>query len=284
MFIAKLAFVFVLFNFLAACSENNKNTTIRVSFLPDSSKSQLDKRYNALLNYVAEKTGLRFEIIYANSYQDLYDKFLNKEIDLANFGGVTYVKAHLKAKGEALIFRDVDERFYSVVIVKKTHPAKTLADLKDTYFSFGAKLSTSGHLMPRYFFSQLNIEPETFFKKISYSGSHYNTAKLVTEGKVSAGSANAEIINRMLSDGRINKNSIRILWTSPPYPDYVWTVQANISDETKNKIRDAFLSLSQNNPEHSKILKDVGAKYFLPATHENFVTLEDILKKSELLK
>lgn len=137
--------------------------------------------------------------------------------------------------------------------------------------------------MPRYFFSQLSMKPETFFKKISYSGSHYDTARLVAEGKVSAGAANAEVINRLLADGRVDKNSIRVLWTSPPYPDYVWTVQPNISDEIKNKIRDAFLSLSLNNPEHSKILKDVGAKYFLPATHENFVTLEDILKKSKLL-
>lgn len=152
MFIAKIAIVFVLFNLLAACSENSKNTIIRVSFLPDSSKNQLDKRYNALLDYVGKKTGLRFELIYAKSYQDLYDKFLNKEIDFANFGGFTYVKAHINAKAEPLIFRDVDERFYSVVIVKKTYPAKTLSDLKDTHFSFGAKLSTSGHLMPRYFF------------------------------------------------------------------------------------------------------------------------------------
>ncbi len=284
MFIAKIAFVFVLFNFLAACSDNNKNTTIRVSFLPDTSINQLDKRYNALIDYVSKQTGLHFELIYAKSYQDLYDKFLNKEIDLANFGGITYIKAHSNAKAEPLIFRDVDERFYSVVIVKNNHPAKTLSDLKNTHFSFGAKLSTSGHFMPRYFFSQLNMEPETFFKKVTYSGSHYDTAKLVAEGKVSAGSANAEIINKLLRDGRVDKNSIRVLWTSPPYPDYVWAVQPHIPDNVKNKIREAFLSLSLNNPEHSKILNDVGAKYFLPATHENFVILEDIYNKSKMLK
>ena len=277
--IISLLFLFCL---LIACSENNKLTTLKVSLLPDTSKEQILQRYVPLLDYVTEKTGLRFELVLVDSYQDLYDKFINKEIDFAYFGGYTYVKAHLNGDAEPLIFRDTDERFYSVVLVNKDHPAKTLSDLKNTDFSFGSKLSTSGHLMPRYFFSKLKINPETFFNKVSYSGSHINTATMVKNNEVAAGVANAEIINRMFNDGRLNNNSVRILWTSPPFPDYVWAIQPAIPNATKNDIREAFLSLSPANKEQAEILKNVGAKHFLPATHENFVLLEYTVKKLNL--
>ena len=280
----KITYIFILFNLLVACTESNKNPTIRVSFLPDTNKEQIDKRNKPLLQYITEKTGTQFQIIYADSYTDIYEKFINKEIDLAYFGGYTYVKAHKTSHAEPLIFRDVDERFHSIVLINNNHPAKKLSDLKNTSFTFGAKLSTSGHLMPRYFFSLSNINPESFFSKLSYSGSHQKTALMVQNNEVTAGVANAEIIQRMFKDSSLNKQKVRILWTSPPFPDYVWAIQPNVPNKTKNKIREAFLSLDKNNSEHAKILKNIGAQYFLSATHENFTVLEDTIKKLNLLK
>ena len=273
----------LLFSLFVACSDENNKPTIRVSLLPDTSKEQLISRYVPLLDYITEKTGTHFELVLVDSYKDLYNKFKNKEVDLAYFGGYTYVKARLTSQAEPLIFRDTDERFYSVILVKKNNPAKTLHDLKNTDFSFGSKLSTSGHLMPRYFFSKQKIEPESFFKNIIYSGAHDKTAQLVNSNKVTAGVANAEIVKRMFNDGRLNKKSVRILWTSPPYPDYVWAIQPYIPNSTKNDIREAFLSLNQENKKHAELLAKVGAKHFLPATHENFAILEDTIKKLDLV-
>lgn len=272
----------MLLSIFTACGESSLNTTIRVSLLPDTTKEQIIKRYKPLLDYVSKNTGIKFKLILTDSYQSLYDKFVNKEIDFALFGGYTYVKAHLSADAEPLIFRDVDERFHSVVLVRKNNLARTLNDLKNSSFSFGSKLSTSGHLMPRYFFSKLGIKPELFFKNIKYSGSHAKTAQMVMSGQVHAGVANSEIINRMFNDGRLNKNSIKILWTSPPFPDYVWAIQPDVSPAIKNNIREAFLNLDIDNKEHAKILNFIGAKYYLPATNQNFAILEDIVLKSRL--
>jgi len=276
--------ILLLVSFLFACSESNKNIPIRVSLLPDTSKEQLDKRYKPLLNYITEKTGIQFQLVYSDSYSDLYNKFVTKEIDFAYFGGFTYVKAHIKADAVPLVFRDADERFYSVVLVKNKNPAKQLSDLKNTDFAFGSKLSTSGHLMPRYFFSKRNITPETFFSKTHYSGSHQKTALMVQNNEVNAGVANAEIITRMFNDGRLKKQDVRILWTSPPFPDYVWAMQSHISTEKKAKIREAFLSLTKDIADQATILKNLGAEYFLPATHENFTVLEDTVRKFNLIQ
>ena len=277
-------FLMLFFSMLIACSDDKIKSTIRVSIIPDTNKEEIAKRYTPLLTYLTEKTGIHFHLIYSGSYKEHSNKFLKREVDLAYFGGYTYVNAHKNVQAEPMVFRDTDERFNSVVLVKKSNPAKTLSDLKNTNFSFGSELSTSGHLMPRYFFSSQNIKPETFFKKIIYSGSHSKTAELVASGEVNAGVANAEIINRMLKDGRLSKQTVRILWTSPPYPDYVWAIQSNINNETKNAIKDAFLSLNYENKEDAAILTNIGAKYFLPATHENFIVLEDTIHKLNLLK
>lgn len=266
-----------------ACSDGKPNSVnsmhkvLRISSLPDHNQEVLKETYQPLLDYLKNKTGLNTELVIANSYPHLLELFNSNKIDLANFGGVTYIKAHQKNNATPLILRDVDEKFSSVVLVRKEASARRLEDLLNRSFAFGSRLSTSGHLMPRHYFMLKNIQVESFFASVKYSGAHDETAYWVQHNKVYAGVANASIIHQMYRDGRLKASEVRILWETPAYPDYVWAMRSDVAKEVQIKVRDAFLELNLNNPEQKKILDKLGAAYYMPASHDQFATLENIM-------
>jgi len=182
-----------------------------------------------------------------------------------------------------LVMRDIDMRFVSYFLVRPGDPAQTIMDLRGRKLSFGSRLSTSGHLMPRYFLKEMGIRPEKFFGEVRYSGSHDQTAAAVLNQEADVGVANSQVIDDMLQTGRLRPNSLRILWRTPPYPDYVWAVSKNLDENLRDQILQTFLDLSQADVGQREILAHQGASFFLPADAEDFVPLERIAEEMGLL-
>ncbi len=258
-------------------------SVVRVGVLPSMSVGDLRRRYDPLLQYLSEQTGLDFTLVLPADYEELLSLFGTDEIDLALFGGVTFAQANSLHQAEPLVMRDVDTRFVSVFLVRHNDPATDLSDLEDKVLAFGDSLSTSGHLMPRYFLQQnKQIIPENFFSQVIYSSAHDKTAYMIRDGEADIGALNAEIVSAMLRDGRLKKGELRVVWQSPPYPNYVWAVSKHLDDDIKTQLRDAYLQLDVNDEHHRRILTDLGATSFLPAGLRQFQPLQQIAADLEL--
>ena len=268
-----------------ACAEGELRepipTTLRVQVIPDQSEAVLRSRYAPLLAYLKTKTGLDCELTVPASYAEALDVFARRAVDLAYFGGVTFVRAHRIAGATPFVMRAQDLRFTTVFLVRAGEPARSLEELHNRRIAFGSRLSTSGHWMPRQFLMNWNMKPETFFSEVHYTGAHDATADWVRDGKVDVGAANAQVVTRMLQDGRLKPGEVRILRESPPYADYVWAVQPGLHPELRARLRDAFLALSLENTADAEVLKKLDATYFLPARLEDFQDLTTILDEIE---
>ena len=276
-----------LFLLLVAC-ENiyspDDTLTLRFSVLPDQKQSILQQRYGPLLDYLEQETGIACKLIFSRDYSDLLNKFRRGDIDIARFGGVTFTMARARSQAEPLVMRDIDKKFRSAFLVRADNTATDLNEFKDKRFSFGSRLSTSGHLMPRYFLNKENIKPETFFKEVRYSGTHDRTANWVSQGVVDIGVANAEVIHKLLSTQQKQSMNIRILQETPPYADYVWAAQIELPESIKQKVIAAFLKLSNDTPQGKLILKAIGAEAYLPALNSEFEILENTVRQLGLLE
>jgi len=273
----------ILFNTSAFAEEINalNKTTIRFGILPDSAQHIIDDRYKPLINFIEQELDIKIDVVKSQNYQQLLTQFKEKKIDLAFFGGYTFINAQINSKAEPLVMRDIDLQFSTVFLVNADNKNSKLEDFKGKAFSFGSKQSTSGHLMPRYFLSERDINPESFFTKVSYSGSHDNTAYLVRDNKVDLGAANSDVIRDMFKKGTLKQSDIRILWETPAYSDYVWAIQPNFEPLLRQRLLDTFLSLSPLNPSHKYILNALGAHGFLPANNEDFDSLRKVVKLLE---
>jgi len=185
--------------------------------------------------------------------------------------------------------RDVDARFTTYFVVKTDGPLADCAnlmcaELAGKVMTFGSRLSTSGHLMPRHFLAtEKGIEPETHFGEVRYSGAHDRTIYETRDGASDLGAVNSEIYRTMHRDGRLTEGELQVVWETPPYPDYVWAVSDRLSEELQTRLRDAYLMLEYGNRQHRDILSKMGAKSFVPAGVTDFEQLRQVAGSLGLL-
>jgi len=291
--LASIAFAaYLLFSNSLRNPQNNKNiasseslSTIRVGVLPDQSDAALQRRYQPLLKHLSNDLGLVFQLVLCDDYEDLVQKMGNGDIELASFGGLTYLQAKESHGVKAVVTRDVDLKFTSYFITHNLSEGKTLADFHGKPFSYGSPSSTSGHLMPRHFIrAKFGRDPIKLFSGIHYSGAHDKTVYWVLAEQNRLGVVNAEILQSMFRDGRLNEGDIRVIWETPPYADYIWAASSRTSSQLRNAIQVAFLSLELQNPADRDILTQLGANYYLPVYDRDYKDLREIATSLKMIR
>ena len=257
----------------------------KITAIPDESPTELARKAAPLVKYLEGKLGMKVEFTPVSDYAASVEALANKQVDMAWFGGFTFVQANVRSGGKAvpLVQREEDEKFKSVFIT--SDPAiKTLADLKGKTVSFGSQSSTSGHLMPRSFLLGAKIDPDTDFKRVAYSGAHDATIAAVAAGKVDGGALNISVWEKFVADKKVDPALVRVIYTTPAYFDYNWTVHADMPAAMKEKITKAFLDLNKTTPEGKEILELQRATRFVPTKLENYKGIEAAAKSAGLLK
>ncbi len=261
----------------------NAPATLRVTAIPDESPTELARKAAPLVKYLESRLGMKVEFTPVSDYAAAVETLVNRKIDLAWFGGFTFVQAHVRSGGKAipLVQREEDEKFRSVFI--SADPAiQKLADLKGKDVSFGSQSSTSGHLMPRSFLLQAGLNPEKDFRRVAYSGAHDATIAAVASGKVNAGALNISVWDKFVADKKVDAK-VRAFYTTPAYYDYNWTVHADMPAALREKIAKAFLDLSKATPEGKEILELQRATRFVPTRADNYKGIEAAARSAELL-
>ena len=257
---------------------------LKVSAIPDEAPTELLRKFQPLGAYLEQQLGMPVEFTPVADYPAVVEALASDRIDLACLGGFTFVQARLKT-GNALplVQRAEDARFTSKFITANPD-VQSLADLKGKSFAFGSVSSTSGSLMPRYFMLQDGIKPESHFSRVGYSGAHDATAAWVQAGKVDAGVLNASVWDKLVANGTIDSNKVRVFATTPTYFDYNWTVRGTLDPALTAKIKAAFLALDPAIAEHKAILDLQAASRFIETAPENYQGIEEAARAADLLK
>ncbi|WPB55179.1 putative selenate ABC transporter substrate-binding protein [Xylophilus sp. GOD-11R] len=270
----------------AVCTQVHAQSqkVFRVTAIPDESPTELARKAAPLVKYLEGKLGMKVEFTPVTDYAASVETLINHKVDLAWFGGFTFVQAQARSGGKVipLVQREEDEKFKSVFIT--ADPAiKTLADLKGKDVSFGAQSSTSGHLMPRSFLLQAGVDPDKDFRRVAYSGAHDATIAAVAGGKVQAGAVNISVWEKFVADKKVDTSKVFVFYTTPPYYDYNWSVSADMPAGQRAALAQAFLSLDASTPEGKEILGLQRATRFVPTRPENYKGIEAAAKSAGLL-
>ena len=257
----------------------------RITAIPDESPTELARKAAPLAKYLERKLGTKVEFTPVTDYAAAVEALVNKQVDLAWFGGFTFVQANQRSGGKVipLVQREEDEKFRSVFIT--TDPAvKSLADLKGRNLSFGSQSSTSGHLMPRNFLLAAGVDPDRDLKRVAYSGAHDATVAAVASGKVDAGALNISVWEKLVADKKVDPAKVRVFYTTPAYYDYNWSVHADMPAAQRQKLAQAFTELSAATAEGKEILELQRATRFLATRVENYKGIEGAARNAGLLK
>ena len=277
--------VVLLSGVLACAGLASAQNVLKVSAIPDEAPTELQRKFTPLGKYLESQIGMKVEFTPVTDYAATVEGLAAKKLDMVWYGGFTFVQAYMRTNKTAipLVQRAEDEAFRSVFITKVGSGINTLADLKGKNFVFGSVSSTSGHLMPRYFLLQNGVNPDKDMR-IAFSGAHDATVFQVAGGKVDAGALNILVWTKMVEEKKVDPSQLKVFYTTPPYYDYNWTVRGDLDAALVSKLREAFLALNPNNPEHREILALQRTSKYVPTRPENYKDIEDAARSAGLLK
>jgi len=202
--------------------------------IPDQDESHLQQRFNKVAAYLQRELNVAVRYVPVKSYAAAVTAFRNNQVQLAWFGGLSGVQARRLVPGSRAIAQGYEDQFFrSYFIAHRSSGLEESDSLPETMagktFTFGSKGSTSGRLMPEYYLrQQLQQAPDQLFSKVGYSGDHSRTIALVQSGAYQLGAVNYKVWESELAAGKIDTDKVRVIWQTPPYPDYQWTLRGDI--------------------------------------------------------
>jgi len=220
---------------------------LRVGLVPNISPQDQEARYEPLGDYLSVQLGREVELVVPTSYPAVVEAMTSGELDLAYFGGLTYVQARNQAEVTPLVTeinpRTGDTTYRSVIIVPDESDIQEVEEIEGRTFAFGSANSTSGSLYPAIVLQEAGIDYRTDLEEFTYTGGHDATAQAISNGGVDAGGVEDRILYRLEDEGAVDGETIRVIEESDPIEGYPWAVRAAISDELKEQIAQAFLDI-----------------------------------------
>ena len=256
--------------------------------IPDQDESKLRQRFGKVAIYLSRALKLNVEYVPVKSYAAAVTAFRNNQVQLAWFGGLSGVRARNLVKGSVTIAQGIKDPFFETYFIahkssglkfSKNFP-KNMAGMT---FTFGSKGSTSGRLMPEFYIRKaFGKSPKDVFKRVGFSGNHSRTVALVQSGAFQVGATNFKVWKRGVKDGTIDLKKISVIWKTPGYPDYNWTIRGdvdlNFGSNFSKKVQQALLQM--NDPE---LLKSFPREGFIAAKNSDYQPILDTARTLDLI-
>ena len=252
--------------------------------IPDQDETRLVERFTKVADYLQAKLGVPVRYLPVKSYPAAVTAFANDQVQLAWFGGFTGVQARRAVPGsEAIAQGAEDVAFKSYLIANAKAGLTPSRDLPHTIagktFTFGARASTSGRLMPEFFLRQAfgGKGPDEVFARVGFSGDHSRTIQLVQSGAFELGVLDYSVWETEVKVGKVDPARVSVIWESPTYPDYNWSVRGDVDaafgSGFKERLRAALLAI-----ENPTILASFARSKFIPAANSDYTPVEEVAK------
>jgi len=230
---------------------------LQVGLIPNENPEEVEAQYQPLEDYLKKELGREVELSVPTTYNGVVEAMVSGELDLAYFGGLTYVQARQRADVHPL-FTEVNPstgttKYRSVIIVPADSDIEKVEDLEGEDFAFGSVSSTSGSLYPSIMLDQAGLDYRTDLGEVVYTGGHDTTAQAVANGRVAAGGLEDRILYGLQEEGIIEKSEVRVIGESDPIEGYPWVVRDALSDKDEQDLTDAFLGIED--PELLDLLR-----------------------------
>ena len=256
--------------------------------IPDQDETRLVERFTRVAEYLQGKLGIPTRYLPVKSYPAAVTAFTNNQVQLAWFGGFTGVQARRQVAGSDAIAQGAEDVAFKSFFIANAKtglkPSKDFPrDIAGKSFTFGSRASTSGRLMPEFFIRrEFGRSPDEVFSRVGFSGDHSRTIQLVQSGAFEVGVHDYTVWDLDHKAGKIDPSQVSVIWETPTYPDYQWTVRGDVDGVYgagfKVKLRDALLAI-----DDPAILNQFARSKFIPAKNSDFAPIEEVAKVTNLL-
>jgi phosphonate transport system substrate-binding protein len=293
------ASVALLVSTLFANAEDWKAKYPELTFavVPSENATGVIERYTPYMGYLSRQLGVKVNLRVASDYAAVIEGQRSGNIHIASYGSAAFARALITGvKTEAFALEqniDGTTGYYSVFYVLANSPYKTIADVKGKSLGLVDPNSTSGNNVPRLMLDKQGIDPEAYFGKVIFTGSHENAVVALVQGTihVAANSWNApndSTLTRMIRKGMLKNadgssmkyEDFRIIATSDPILNGPLAYLSDLPTDLKLAIEDAYFGARTNDPEAFGKLSDgkMARDGWTPARTEQWQPVVDLVK------
>ncbi len=220
------------------------------------------KTYEPFFAYLADKLGVDYSLTATTDWAGISVALANEQVDVAWMGPFGYVLANNDSGARAIATAKYDGKpIYHAIIIGRSDLkiARWPEDAKGLSMQFADVGSTSGWLIPTYWFQQHHIDPKTFFKYRDGS-THAANEIAVANGLVDLATDYDRNRNAMIEKGTIAKDASKIVYTFDPLPNDAIAVRKGFDAGMTSKLEALLLAIT-----------DATAATILPKHYDGFV-------------
>lgn len=221
--------------------------TLTIGLIPAEDSQAMIESSKQVLDSLQRQLGMPVKPFVATDYNGVIEALRAKKLDAAYLGPFSYVLANSVANVEAFavaVTKKTGQSSYkSLIIARKDSGIATPADLKGRNFAFVDPTSASGHLFPKAGLLQAGYDPDTFFGRVVFSGSHDASILAVANKKVDAASVADRILASAIAKGQVRQDDLRIVWSSNPIPESPMVWRKDLDPALKRKLAEALANI-----------------------------------------
>ena len=283
---------------LSACKGNNSTPKVsdekpvRIGFMICDSYELSKARFAPFTAYLSEKTGRKFEMILANTFE-FEDLIKEKKIDFFHVNSI--VAIILKERFNAdLLGVDIRGRngykATGTIIARKDSDIKTIEDMRDKTMIFGPALAPFGYMAQYALLLKNGFDPDVDFSRYvipSGAAKHDKVLYGVYFGKYDVGAAPRIDLDRMIDAHIFKKDDFTIIAESDAMPYCTIGARAGVDPALKEEVKNLSLNLKKDETvlvdgEVLKVLDRMLLEGFAPVVDSEYDPIREDLKRANM--
>jgi phosphonate transport system substrate-binding protein len=268
---------------------------LEVQLIPSRDAEYLDAQRLPLQNLLEAQLGMDVNVTVATDYNALIEAMASEQVHVGLLATTAYVLAADEGAAEAILKSlryDVDDNgelltdaplvsgYRSQLIVAADSGIESVADLVGKKIAISSFTSTSGFVWPANLLADNGIDPENDVEWLN-AGGHDNAVTAVYNGEADAAFTFKDARN-LFSDESYYDDlmaNVVLVTNTSLIPNDTISVIPRLDEDLKDKIKDAFIAISQD-PQGLEIIRGIyNHEGYAPAVDSDYDEVRTYLER-----
>jgi phosphonate transport system substrate-binding protein len=261
---------------------------VTFALLSTENAAEITRRWAPIMAQLEKDLNVKVKTVTGTDYRGTIEALKFKKAEIGHLGPKSYVEAsnnnyanvepiaQLRLGNGSLGYR-------SCLIVHADSDIFSPEDMAGKTFAFNDPNSTSGYLVPTMFFlTEMSVDPQKYFSKVTFSGSHEASILAVANKKVEVASTNLPDLQQLTRENKVPRGGLRVIWVSKLIPNDPIVVRKDLPVSFKLAVQESLVNMKSKNPE---AFKEIGAwlSGFVAADDSKYQVIRDLNDVSKKL-
>ncbi|MDQ0215150.1 phosphonate transport system substrate-binding protein [Oikeobacillus pervagus] len=250
-----------------------------VQFVPSQQADTLEAKAKPLEKLLSDQLGIPVKVSVSTDYNTIVEAMKSNKVDIGFLPPTAYVIAKEQEAADILLQAqrygvnddgtptdELVDSYKSIFVVRADSGIKSIEDLKGKKIGYQNVTSSAGFVWPAATLMEAGIHPLDDMKPVTLKG-HDQAIISLLNGDIDVAVTFQDARNIVAKDYKTVFKDTKIIKFTEPIPNDTITVRPEISDDMKEKIKEAFIAIGQDEKGQS-IIRDI-------YSHEGYVASKD---------